>query len=537
MRIFRYVSLIALLVFVSTAPAQQSREEMLKRVEVDPEDSAAREKLVDSYVKQADAEFAKGKKKTAFESYKKAMKISPNHPRASARYWELKDQQLTDSNAGTKPAKKTVKAGNTRGHQTDGRTGSVRTGQTPATPDTGLTARDRKNMERLLELEQRVFEKLEGFQKNSEESLRLQGEMRDSIRQSRGGTSDSSALYILGLITMTVILAAFGFAFFVSRDRKIENPFLMPPPQPLALPAPAGLPAKGALLALPVDLRKLLAETAEAQWLAGNFSDSTFGQIAEQLSQDIETSIAKKARRLLDTHFGDKAARDFIRRKSPAGSVTPGGDDTAFLDVLPMETFRLIGNLIDVKTQRPGHNEAVAKLSVLIAEKLSLPPEQVDIIRAGAYIHDMGMLEFEEDFFVRAEIFTHADLDYLREHPAKGVTMLTMNNLPQKVRDIVMCHHERADGSGYPASLRGIDIPIEAQIVGCAESFVAMTNYRNYKKTVDAGAALHILRHSPGSLFDADVIGALDTLVREKKISATQPTATKILAGITSAHD
>jgi putative nucleotidyltransferase with HDIG domain len=135
------------------------------------------------------------------------------------------------------------------------------------------------------------------------------------------------------------------------------------------------------------------------------------------------------------------------------------------------------------------HCERVAETAGAIAEALGLGPDAIRGIRLGAYLHDIGKVKVPVELLGRPGPLSPAERATMEAHTVLGEAMLTNVALPASVRAIVRSHHEKHDGSGYPDGLRGDQIPIEAQIIGLADVFDALTTPRVYRSLVGVAAA------------------------------------------------
>jgi putative nucleotidyltransferase with HDIG domain len=156
-----------------------------------------------------------------------------------------------------------------------------------------------------------------------------------------------------------------------------------------------------------------------------------------------------------------------------------------------------------------GHSERVSALSVLIAQHLELPESQVDIIRLGALLHDVGKIGVPDEILRKPGPLTADEFEQIKRHPTLGARILRSVPFLAAHLPIVELHHERPDGLGYPFGLRSEDVPLDARIVHVADAFDAMTSARAYRPGRPASAALAELHLHAGTQFDGDVVAAL----------------------------
>jgi putative nucleotidyltransferase with HDIG domain len=158
-----------------------------------------------------------------------------------------------------------------------------------------------------------------------------------------------------------------------------------------------------------------------------------------------------------------------------------------------------------------GHSERVSVLSVAVGRVLALSPEDLEVIRLGALLHDIGKIGVPDDVLRKAGPLTDREFDAIKQHPVLGARILKSVPFLARHIPIVELHHERPDGRGYPYGLRADDIPIAARIVHVADAYDAMTSARAYRRAMPSGDALRELWRCSGTEFDAEIVGALAT--------------------------
>ena len=156
-----------------------------------------------------------------------------------------------------------------------------------------------------------------------------------------------------------------------------------------------------------------------------------------------------------------------------------------------------------------GHSERVSAISVTIGRQMGLSAEDLDILRLGALLHDIGNIGISDNVLRKPGALTDEEFELIKEHPALGARILrTVPFLTQHL-PIVELHHERPDGRGYPYGLTADEIPMLARIVHVADAFDAMTSARAYRPALDSGYAIRELWRCAGTQFDAEVVQAL----------------------------
>lgn len=156
-----------------------------------------------------------------------------------------------------------------------------------------------------------------------------------------------------------------------------------------------------------------------------------------------------------------------------------------------------------------GHSERVSALSVLIARQLQLNETEVDIIRLGALLHDIGKIGVADHILRKPGPLSADEFEQIRRHPGLGARILRKVPFLEPHLAIVELHHERPDGKGYPFGLLGDNIPLDARIVHVADAFDAMTSARAYRPARAASVALVELQRYSGTQFDSASVDAL----------------------------
>jgi putative nucleotidyltransferase with HDIG domain len=156
-----------------------------------------------------------------------------------------------------------------------------------------------------------------------------------------------------------------------------------------------------------------------------------------------------------------------------------------------------------------GHSDRVSVLSVAIGRTLALPADELEVLRLGALLHDIGKIGVPDHVLRKPGSLTEAEFAAIKEHPVLGARILRSVPFLSRHLAIVELHHERPDGRGYPHGLRGDEIPLAARIVHVADAYDAMTSARAYRGARPSGDALRELWRCAGTEFHAEIVGAL----------------------------
>ena len=163
-----------------------------------------------------------------------------------------------------------------------------------------------------------------------------------------------------------------------------------------------------------------------------------------------------------------------------------------------------------------GHQHRVTDLALAIAHELGLPNDARDALRAAGLTHDIGKLGIPAEILSKPGTLAPIELALIREHPQTAYDILADVPFPGPVAEIVLQHHERLDGSGYPRSLAGQQILREARILAVADVVEAMASHRPYREARGIDAALGEIEQNAGRLYDSEAVQACLHLFRDK---------------------
>jgi len=168
-----------------------------------------------------------------------------------------------------------------------------------------------------------------------------------------------------------------------------------------------------------------------------------------------------------------------------------------------------------------GHCENVGRYAGLVAEALGLSPEEIENIKIGGYLHDIGKIGIDETILLKPTRLTHEEFEQIKKHPQIGVKILEAINLPKDILDAVKYHHERINGTGYPERLTkdGVPpLPLVSSIIGIVDSYDAMISDRPYRKPFSKKEAIEELRIGSGKLYDPKIVEVFIQLIEEGKV-------------------
>lgn len=173
-----------------------------------------------------------------------------------------------------------------------------------------------------------------------------------------------------------------------------------------------------------------------------------------------------------------------------------------------------------VETKDPytsGHQKRVAALAVSISKELGLEKDKIKAIGTAAMIHDIGKINIPASILARPGKISPIEFDMIKTHPQVGYEMIKRIEFPWPIADIILQHHERLDGSGYPNGLKGKDIVLEARIIAVADVVEAMSSHRPYRPALGIKQALKEIKKGKGKLYDAEVVEACVKVITKKR--------------------
>jgi putative nucleotidyltransferase with HDIG domain len=180
-------------------------------------------------------------------------------------------------------------------------------------------------------------------------------------------------------------------------------------------------------------------------------------------------------------------------------------------------TIQAISRTVEMRDPyTSGHQQRVADLAKAIAEQLKLPESQIESIYMAAAIHDIGKISLPAEILVKPIPLTNIEISLIQAHAQAGYDILKGIEFPWAIADIVLQHHERMDGSGYPQGLAGDNIVFEARIICVADVVETMASHRPYRPSMGMDKALGEISKNRGVLYDPRVVDACLKIFREK---------------------
>jgi ribonuclease P protein subunit RPR2 len=179
-----------------------------------------------------------------------------------------------------------------------------------------------------------------------------------------------------------------------------------------------------------------------------------------------------------------------------------------------------------------GHAERVTGLALALARDVAPELARDPHLEYAFLLHDVGKIGISDSVLLKRGPLDAGETLLMQSHPALGERIIArIPHLGPVVRDVVVCHHERWDGSGYPLGLQGLSIPLAARIFSLADAFDAMTNERPYRRPLDFDVALAEIRAGAGTQFDPDFLERFVAVCRDSRAATCTDTDTASDAG------
>ena len=214
--------------------------------------------------------------------------------------------------------------------------------------------------------------------------------------------------------------------------------------------------------------------------------------------------------------------RSVLYSPEVARMLEGGGQRVADRGEMQLATVIGLAEALDIRdTGTARHSQTVGRYARMMAEELQLSAERVERVRLAGILHDVGKIGISDRVLTKPGPLTDEEWIEMRTHPEIAARLLSREEF-EDLREWILAHHERPDGTGYPRGLSGDEIPLEARILAVADAYEAMTADRVYRPALAVGAARAELRTGTGSQFDGEIVEAfLCALDREAELDPT----------------
>jgi putative nucleotidyltransferase with HDIG domain len=221
------------------------------------------------------------------------------------------------------------------------------------------------------------------------------------------------------------------------------------------------------------------------------FFDEDQVKLLDELADDISFSLVVAERETQRAHAEERVARSL----------------TSIIEIVS-----LVSEKRDPYTA--GHQRRVSQLATAIAAKIGMPDEDVEEVRIGGLLHDLGKISIPAEILSKPGRLSETEFQLIKGHSEAGYKIITGAHLEGTVAEVVYQHHERCDGSGYPRGLRCEDLLAGAKVIAVADVVEAMMSHRPYRPGLGLDAALEEVEAGAGSLYDAEAVMACVALFR-----------------------
>ena len=173
-------------------------------------------------------------------------------------------------------------------------------------------------------------------------------------------------------------------------------------------------------------------------------------------------------------------------------------------------TLSALGDALDLKQgESEGHSKRVTAYAIAIARTMEVPADEIRTIARGAFLHDIGKMSIPDAILLKPGPLDPDEMAIMREHCFRGYQIVQRIPFLAEPAEIVYCHHENYDGSGYPRGLKGGKIPLGARITAIANTLDAITSHRPYQTARTLGAARSEIEAGSGRQFDPQIVKVL----------------------------
>lgn len=181
------------------------------------------------------------------------------------------------------------------------------------------------------------------------------------------------------------------------------------------------------------------------------------------------------------------------------------------------DTIYTIGKIAETRDPyTAGHQKNVSQIATFIAQEMKLPKDKIEGIRIASLVHDIGKISLPAEILNKPTKLSEIEYSLIKDHSQVGYDVLKSIEFPWPIAKIVLQHHERLDGSGYPNKLKGDEIILEAKIIAVADVVEAMSSHRPYRPALGIDAALEEISQNKGIFYDPEVVDAYIKLFKEK---------------------
>lgn len=266
-----------------------------------------------------------------------------------------------------------------------------------------------------------------------------------------------------------------------------------------------------------IELGKIVKERFRADliMMTGYIEDFNYEDIIQQGASD----FIQKPIRIAE--FIARLRRVLAERSSKRERLQALDDLQVNLDRLQRAMEGIVQAIsVAVEMRDPytaGHQQRVANLACAIAERMGLSADEIYGLRMASVIHDLGKITVPDGILSKPGRLSNLEYELIKNHVRAGYDILKQVEFPWPLADIVLQHHERLDGSGYPLGLKGEQILLQARILAVADVFETMASHRPYRPSLGLEKSLSEIRSNSGTLYDTTVARICIELVENRE--------------------
>lgn len=183
---------------------------------------------------------------------------------------------------------------------------------------------------------------------------------------------------------------------------------------------------------------------------------------------------------------------------------------------LTIGSIKALAAILDTRPrQMYTHSMAFVKLVTEVAKELKMTPQEIRVLKYASLLHDAGKVMIPDEILRKPKRLTGEEFEVVKKHPIKGVEIVKPIKVLEPVIPIIMYHHERFDGTGYPKGLKGERIPLGSRIMAVVDAFIAMISKQPYRESVSVGEAISEIKRYSGSQFDPQIVDAFISVIEK----------------------
>ncbi len=219
-------------------------------------------------------------------------------------------------------------------------------------------------------------------------------------------------------------------------------------------------------------------------------------------------------------HAVKKEIKEALLRKKQRENELKIIENEKRLKIALGEAIGTISEIVEMKDPyTAGHQKRVASLVVKIAQKFHFNSEEIETLRLASIIHDLGKIAIPASILNKPGKLNQIEMDLIKTHPLYGYEILKNNASMQKISHIILQHHEKMDGSGYPKGLKDQEIDLSAKIITVSDVVEAMVSHRPYRPALGIETALGQIEENKGKLYDEKVVFVCLRIFKEENFS------------------